>query len=116
MAYDIVNAIADFETLELDEFGESITYYENGSATGRSLQACIYRREKGALGLPDSTMSPTRTKIQMKISRGATLGVEDVVRGVDKVKFLVSPDDAFEKTMVVHSVDDEFGCWMLGLM
>ena len=115
MAYDVSGAKTDFLDIQLDEFGEEVTYYADG-ASGKTILAVIYRDQKDQLSLPSSQMNPSRTKVKMKISRDATGGIETIVRGTDKVQLLVEPDDEFQRTLRVHSVDNEYGAWMLGLM
>jgi len=117
MAYNITNAIADFENIALDEFGESIKYTPYGSSQ-KTILAIIYRTkiDQMKMSLKRSNTQPARNRIEMKISQGATNGVANVTKGRDTVTFKIESDDTNEKTLVVQSANQEYGTWRLGLM
>lgn len=115
MSYDTTNAIADFENIILDEFGESIKYTPYG-ASQKTILAVIYRTQTDQMALQRSNLKPARKRIEMKISQGATKGVANVTKGKDIVTLKIEPDDTYEKTLTVQSANPEYGTWRLGLM
>jgi hypothetical protein len=115
MSYSIAQETKDFEDVILDEFGETITYVPD-SGPQKSIKAIIPRRSNGSINLQGASFSPGRTKLEIKISQGVTLGMANVVKGKDKVKFKLEPDDLHERVLTVSSANAEYGAWVLGLL
>jgi hypothetical protein len=114
MAYDLAQAITDFETLQLDEFGETITYLAGGTSS-RSLQAVRPHTNRGQIDVRSGARDAGAVKVEILVSRGSTNGVATVQKGIDKVRMRQEPDDTNETTFRVQYAQHEYGAWRLGL-
>jgi hypothetical protein len=115
MSYSIAQEITDFEEVILDEFGETIIYSPD-SGSEKTIKAIIPRRSNGSINLQGASYSPGRTKLEIKISQGTVKGIPAVVKGKDKVKFKLEPDDLHDRILTISSVNAEYGAWVLGLL
>lgn len=115
MAYDKANAILDFENIELDEFGESLSYICYGQSA-KTICGIISKHESKQMGLKSSNYKPARNRIIIRISQGSDNGIPTITKGKDKVVFRLEPDDAKEKTLTVQNAESQHGTWLLGLI
>jgi len=114
MAFSTTDAISDFENNQLDEFGESVVYHQNGSS--KTINACIYRTQNANIPLPGASSNIGHVKMRIKISQGSTNGMENIIADEDYVTVKLLPGDATTRDLTVKSVNDEYGCWDLGLL
>jgi hypothetical protein len=110
MGYDTADAQEQFDAIELDVFGEAVTFINGTTDVETAIQAVIYRQGREKSGLKGGNYSPARNKIQMLISR---TDMSAIKKGVDKVRYLVEPDDENEKTMTIKDARPQFGVWKI---
>lgn len=114
MAYDLNQAIEDFDAYQLDEFGEPVTYTPYGGAA-KTINVIRYHTERDDINLRGNAYGVGAIKIVILVSRDATNGIATVVKGKDTVTMRIEPDDASEKTLRVQYAQHEYGCWRMGL-
>ena len=112
MAWDNSAAISDFENIELDEFGETVTYTPFGGSA-RSLQAVVNRSTTTQMNLPRTNYGPARRHLEILVS---TNHLQTVIKNKDTVTMLIEPDDARQKTLTVVGARPEYGVWRLTLL
>ena len=115
MAWDIDQAIDDFDEIALDAFGETIKYTPNG-ASERNVQAVVYRPKNDTLNFRPGNFNQARTELKIRVSQDATNGVATVTPNLDTIKLKVQPDDQFERVLTVTSKNAEYGTWLLGVL
>lgn len=114
MSWDNTAAIEDFETLQLAEFGESVIFINGTTLAQTRLDVVRPTVTEKTLALRQSTNTQLKAKVEILVSRGSS-GKATIRQDIDKFKLKVSPDDAFEKTLLVRYVMNEYGAWRVGL-
>lgn len=114
MAWDDAQAIEDFETLQLEDYGEDVSFIDGVTGVSTDIKVIRPTSIPGLTTFQGSSTSQNRTRVEVLVSRGSA-GKSDIRADVDKIRIKLVPNDAHMKTLTVKSVRNEYGVWRVGL-